>query len=68
MTTVENILKEIDQLPTQDLNILAYEILKKINVMEKITNILSEYQGIGEGIWVMNAQDYVNFLRTDDRL
>ena len=65
MAAIENILKDIDQLAPQDLSLLVNEILKKINVMEKVSNILNEYQGIGQGIWTMDAQDYVNFLRTD---
>lgn len=68
MTTVETILKDIHQLPINDLKIIANEIQRKISVMEKVYAILSEYQGIGKGIWTIDAQEYVNQLRTEDRL
>ena len=68
MTSIESILKDIEQLPTQELTTLTNKLLKKVNIIEKVSNILLEYQGIGQGIWTIDAQDYVNLLRTDDRI
>lgn len=68
MTNLESLLKDIGELPAQDLTLLTNALLKRVNIVEKVSNILSEYRGIGQGIWTMDAQDYVNFLRTDDRI
>lgn len=65
---IRHILEEIEKLPTeQQLEVyghLSHRLKKRARLLES----LNELKGLGKGIWGMDAQEYVNQLRGDDRL
>lgn len=67
MTKLQYILKEINDLNINELEIILQEILKKVDQEESIKSMLNEYKGIGKGIWNVDAQDYINQERDQDR-
>ena len=67
MTRIEKILKEIRSLNINELEIILKEIHRKVDKEKKIKSILNEYKGIGKGIWKIDAQQYVDQERDQDR-
>ena len=67
MSRIEAIEHEIDLLTSEELEILYHKLLKRIWNKNKTLLLLSKYQGIGQGVWNMDAQKYINQLRDDDR-
>ncbi len=67
MTRIEKILKEINQLNSSELEIVLKEIHRKVDKEKIITSILKEYKGIGKGIWKIDAQQYIDQERDQDR-
>jgi len=67
MTRIEKILKEINYLDISELEIVLKEIHKKVDKEKKIKSILNEYKGIGKGIWKIDAQQYIDQERDQDR-
>jgi hypothetical protein len=67
MSRTEHILQEIDELNPNELELLYHEILKRVNKAGRIKDILSKYSGKGKGVWLNDAQDFVNQLREDER-
>jgi len=63
---VQYILKEINELDTNNLELIIKEILKKVDQEKRIKFILNEYKGIG--IWKIDAQNYINTQRDQDRV
>jgi len=65
---LDKILKEIESLPIEKqlevLNRLSYKLKKK----EELLKSLEEIRGLGKGLWGMDAQEYINRLRENDRL
>lgn len=66
MKGVETIITDIEKLPIEDLKLILQKIVQRINNSKKINAILSDYQGIGAGIWENDAQDFINNLRASD--
>ena len=67
MTKLQHILKEINDLNINELELILQEILKKVDQEKMIKSILNEYKGIGKGIWKIDAQNYINQDRDQDR-
>lgn len=65
MTKIDLILKETDSLHADELLILIQKLLKKVKKSETAKIILSEYKGIGKGLWKEDGQEFVNELRKD---
>ena len=68
MTKVQYILKEINDLSINELELILKELIKKVEKEKGIKSIIAEYQGIGKGIWQADAQEYINKEREKDRL
>ena len=66
MTRIQTIIEEINHLNPDELEVILREILMRLDRKKKIETILEEYMGIGEGVWEMDAQEYVNELREED--
>lgn len=66
MTRIQTIIEEINHLSPDELELILKEILMRLDRRKKIETILDEYMGIGEGVWEVDAQEYVNELREDD--
>ena len=66
MTKVQTLLKEIDHLSSDDLELLLTEIKKKIDRKHKAQSILDDFVGKGKGVWKQDAQQYVDELRKED--
>lgn len=65
---VPQIIKEINGL-SMDKQLELYALLeKKIKRREHLLNILDKIRGRGKNIWNMDAQEYINKLRSDDRV
>jgi len=67
MSKVEVILKEIRSLHPEQVQIILHELLKKIRKKDKLLKLLSEYRGIGEGVWKEDAQKFITAGRNDKR-
>ena len=68
MTKIQYLLKEINDLNINELELILQVILKKVDQEKQIRSILSEYKGIGKGIWQIDAQNYINKERDQDRV
>ena len=66
MHGIKTIIEGINDLNPEELELVLKEILMKIDRKKKIESILDEYVGIGEGVWDMDAQEYINELREED--
>ena len=64
---VKGIIKEIDSLPAEGkVEIYSY-LTERLKSRDKILKSLEEIRGIGKGIWNMDAQEYINQERANDR-
>lgn len=62
----EQLIDEISQLPLAELEVVLAAILKRMDRQRLAEAILDEYIGIGEGVWPIDAQQYVEGLRRED--
>ncbi len=67
MVKIETLLGEIKKLNFKELEIILWEVKKRIDLQKKVTLVLDDFIGIGQGIWEEDAQDYVDSIREDDR-
>ncbi len=67
MSNIKSIISDIENLPIEDLELLLQKIINKLNKSNRFHSIISEYKGIGEGIWKEDAQSYIENLRKEDR-
>ncbi len=67
MSKTEQILIEINKLNSDELDIVYQELVKRIKKSEKLRATFEKVRGIGKGVWDMDAQEYINELRKDDR-
>lgn len=67
MTKVQKILYEINLLNPSELEVILQELLKRVDQEKSIKSILNKYRGIGDGIWDMDAQKFVDKERDNDR-
>lgn len=64
---INEILQEIEKLPSEERLKLYSSLTSKIRKYEHITKVLDEFRGSGKGLWGMDAQEYVNSERANDR-
>ena len=67
MSKVEMILKEINSLHPGQIPAILRELHKTIRKKEELLKLLSEYKGIGKGVWKQDAQAFVTQGRNDKR-
>ena len=67
MSKTDQIIREINLLNDAELDIIYQELLKKISKFDRLKNALHKIRGTGKGVWELDAQDYINELRQDDR-
>ncbi len=67
MTKIQNILKEIDHLDSDDLELIRTKVKERLDKKQKAEAILKRYIGKGNGVWNIDAQNYINKWREDDR-
>ena len=65
MSKVETLIQEINQLPQSDLELLMREIQQKLERVKRVKSALSKVRGTGQGVWPMDAQEFVNQSRED---
>lgn len=51
----------------EDLKVLLDEISKRLTKSQEVVTVLRNYRGKGQGVWVGDAQEFVNKLRENDR-
>ncbi|MFM7488508.1 MAG: hypothetical protein ACKO13_16475 [Cytophagales bacterium] len=66
--SVKQILEEIEGLPTNEKEQAYLYTLEKADRKKYAQKILGRIKGSGKGVWNMDAQEYVNQLRADDRI
>jgi len=67
--TIDKLLQEIAKLNSLEKEQLYNKLRKAVQEREEIERLVDSYCGIvEEGYWGMDAQEYVNQLRSDDRL
>lgn len=64
---LDSILKEIENLSPDKQKELYLILINRLKKKEQAIKSLDEIRGLGKGIWDMDAQEYVNLLREDDR-
>jgi hypothetical protein len=63
-----DLIKELDKLPLDE-SLKVYSYLKnKLVKKERILQSLDEIRGIGKGLWDLDAQEYINKERANDRI
>ncbi|HEX8429369.1 hypothetical protein [Hymenobacter sp.] len=67
MSPTQQIIREIDLLPPTELQVVYQEVAKRMSHISRATKILEKYRGKGQGIWSMDAQEYVQQLRQSTR-
>ncbi len=65
---VQRIIEEIEKLPSEKRAELFYYVNTKIRKKEYLLSFLDEIIGSGKGVWNMDAQEYINQLRSDERV
>ena len=66
--SLSDLIKELDKLPLDE-SLKVYSYLKnKLEKKERILQSLDEIRGIGKGVWDMDAQEYINKERANDRI
>lgn len=65
---VKKIIEEIEKLPADEKEELFSYVGGKIRKREYLISILNKIKGSGKGVWNMDAQDYVNQLRSDEQI
>lgn len=68
MKELNAILRDIDKLPLDDLELILKRIVHRLHESQRIESIIEEYRGIGKGIWDSDAQEFINKLRENERL
>ncbi len=68
MSRVKMVLEEITHLAPEEAEQVYNELSKRMKRAERAVEILEKYRGRGAGVWGEDAQEYINTLRTDDRL
>jgi len=63
-----DLIKELEKLPMEE-SLKVYSYLKdKFEKKERILQSLDEIRGSGKGVWDMDAQEYINKERANDRI
>ncbi|UOG76730.1 hypothetical protein MTX78_09025 [Hymenobacter tibetensis] len=67
MSPTQLIIQKIDLLPPTELEVVYQEVAKRMSHISRATKLLAKYRGKGQGIWSMDAQEYVQQLRQNTR-
>lgn len=67
MTKVQTLIKEMDDLSINDLELILNNILQKMDKAQKAKSTLDNFIRVGKGIWGLDAQTHINTLRSEDR-
>lgn len=62
----QTILQQIEQLNPSEIYWIYEELLIRLQKMQKIQQILAQIQGLGKGVWNLDAQSYINHSRNED--
>ena len=65
---VDDIIREIEKLTGADKGKLYLYVHSKLKKKQYLHAVLDQIKGSGKGVWDIDAQDYVNQLREDDRI
>ncbi len=65
--SVAAILKEIDQLPDSEIELVLKSLLNRLDKTNSVNKILAKYRGIAENIWEIDAQQHITQIRSNDR-
>jgi hypothetical protein len=66
-STVQSIIEQIRKLNTDELELILKEVFESVERKKRITLALNNFIGSGKGVWNLDAQEYVNSLREEDR-
>ncbi len=66
-STVQSIIEQIRKLNTDELELILKEVFESVERKKRIMLTLDNFIGTGKGIWNLDAQEYVNSLREEDR-
>ncbi len=64
---VNTLLKSVNDLNEQELQLVYNAILEKMNKKTQVIAALTRFKGKGEGVWNMDAQNYIDEMRANDR-
>ena len=67
MSRTDQLLQEIEKLPTGEVYTLYEELAKRVESLRRASEVVARITGLGAGVWDEDAQDYVNKLREHDR-
>jgi hypothetical protein len=65
---LKQIIEEIEKLPEAKKVELYSYVNTKVRKKAYLLALLNDIKGSGKGIWNLDAQEYVNRLRSDDRI
>lgn len=65
---VSQILDEISKLNPKEKEELYDHLREELVDVAELERRINSYRGIGRGVWEMDAQEYINELRNDDRI
>ena len=67
MSQADHILRQIDQLPLEELQYLWRQMQHRMQRVDALRDTLSQIMGNGAGLWTQDAQAWVNESRSDER-
>lgn len=65
---VEQVLDSIRSLRKEELEIVMAEVKERLRRQRQMEIALNAFVGAGEGLWTLDAQEYVNDLRSGDTM
>jgi len=63
---LKKIIEEIEKLPTEKKVELYSYVNSKIRKKAYFLALLDDIKGSGKGVWTLDAQEYINRLRSDE--
>jgi len=66
--STKQIIEEIEKLPPADKEEVYSYFSSKLQRKKYALSVLNKIKGSGKNVWGMDAQEYVNQLRSDDRI
>jgi hypothetical protein len=61
------IIKEFERLSSEEKKKVCEYLTDRLKKKERLMAFLDTIKGSGKGVWEVDAQEYVNRLRADDR-
>jgi|GEM_PF-736235 len=68
MSKVQEIIQEIRELQSDDLQKVLKEILAQMDKLQIAKKSLDQFAGTDKGVWGSDAQNHVDSLRSKDRV